>query len=108
MITVCRDEISARPAGTDFSHDYMWKLASRSAVSTLFHKISSRWQMLFKIGVLKIFAVFTGKTLALESLFKKIADLKACKETPTQVFSCEYCEVFKKTFLAERLRRLLL
>ena len=29
--------------------------------------------------------------------------LKACnfieKETPTQVFSCEYCEIFKNTFL---------
>ena len=64
--------------------------------------------MLFKIGVLQIFRSIYRKTLVLEYLFKKIADLKACKETPTQVFSCEYCEIFKKTFFAERLRWLLL
>ena len=38
----------------------------------------------------------------LESLFNKVADLKTChfikKETPTQVLSCEYCEIFKNTF----------
>ena len=26
------------------------------------------------------------------------------KETPTQVFSCEYCEIFKKTYLWKLLR----
>ena len=57
--------------------------------------------MLFKIGVLRS---IHRKTLVLESLFKKIADLKVCKETPTQVCPCEYCEIFKKTFFAERLR----
>ena len=30
----------------------------------------------------------------LESLFKKVADLK----TPTQAFSYEYCKIFKKNF----------
>ena len=34
----------------------------------------------------------------------KIANLKARKETPTQVFSCEYCKIFKNTFFAEHLR----
>ena len=34
----------------------------------------------------------------LEYLFNKIADLKACKKTPTQAFSCEYSKVFKSTF----------
>ena len=24
------------------------------------------------------------------------------KETPTQMFSCEFCEIFKNTFLIER------
>ena len=38
----------------------------------------------------------------LESLSKKVAGLEARKsikkETPSQVFSCEYCEIFKNSF----------
>ena len=38
----------------------------------------------------------------LEPLFNKAEDLKACifikKETPIQVFCCEYCEIFKIGF----------
>ena len=30
----------------------------------------------------------------LESLFNKVADLRA----PTKVFSCEYCKIFKNSF----------
>ena len=45
------------------------------------------------------------KTLVLESLFNKVGGL-ACnfikKETPTQVFSCEYCEILKKGFVIEK------
>ena len=48
------------------------------------------------------------KTLALESLFNKIADLKAGKETPTQVLSCKYCKIFKNIFFAEHFQWLLL
>ena len=40
----------------------------------------------------------------LESLFNKVASLKAyLKETPTQVFSFKYCEIFKNTYLEEHL-----
>ena len=39
----------------------------------------------------------------LEFLFNKAADLKVCnfikKETPPQLFSCEYHEIFKNSFL---------
>ena len=38
----------------------------------------------------------------LESLFTKVAGLKACnfiKETPKQVFFCKYCENFMSTLL---------
>ena len=42
----------------------------------------------------------------LESLLNKVAGLQACnftkKETPTQVFFCEYCEVFKNTHSEEQ------
>ena len=59
---------------------------------------NSRSQMFFKIVVLKNFAIFTGKHLCW-SLF---LHCKACnvikKETPKQVLSCEYCEVFKNSF----------
>ena len=31
-------------------------------------------------------------------LINKIAKLRACKENPTQMFSCEYCKILKNTF----------
>ena len=52
--------------------------------------------MLFKIGVLKNFVKFHWKIPVLESLFNKVSDLQ---ETPTLVFSCEYCENFKNSFI---------
>ena len=72
---------------------------------------SSSSQMFFKIGVLKNFAIFTGKHLCW-SLFNKVAGWEACnffeKETPTHVSSCEYCKVFKNSFFTEHLQCLLL
>ena len=62
--------------------------------------------MFYKKVVFKYFVKLTGKNL-LVFLF-----LQACnvikKETPSQVFSCEFGEIFKNTFLIEHLRRLLL
>ena len=56
--------------------------------------ISSLSQVFFKIDVLKNFSNFTGKHQCF-GLFTKVAGLKA---TPTHVFSCEICEIFKNTF----------
>ena len=54
------------------------------------HK-SSHSQKFFKIDVFK--------TTVLESLFNKVADLQLYqKHTPTQVFSCEYREIFQNNF----------
>ena len=42
-----------------------------------------------------------------ECLFNKFAVLRPTtikKETPRQVFSCEYCEIFKSTYFEEHLR----
>ena len=43
----------------------------------------------------------------LESIFDKVADLKACifieEKTPTQVFFCEYCEIIENSFFIEHL-----
>ena len=47
------------------------------------------------------------KTPVLESLFNKIADYRPAtllKENPTQVFSVEFCELFKNSFCTEHLR----
>ena len=62
----------------------------------------SRSQMFFKIGILKIRNIHR-KTSVLESLFNKVVYL-----TPTQMFSCEICEIFKSPFFTEHLRWLLL
>ena len=38
----------------------------------------------------------------LESLFNEVSDLEICnvvKVTPAKMFSCEFCEVLKKTYL---------
>ena len=58
-----------------------------------------------KKDVLKNFAKFTGKYLCQSHFFSK---LQACnfikKEILAQVFSCEFCEMFKNTFFTEHLR----
>ena len=62
---------------------------------------SSRLKMFFKIGVLKSFANFTGKYLCWSLFLKNLqADgLKLYqKKTPTRMFSCEVCKIFKNTF----------
>ena len=58
--------------------------------------------MFFKIGVLKKFAIFTGKHLCWSPFLLKLWT-QACnfnkKKTPTQVFTCEYCEISENSFL---------
>ena len=61
----------------------------------------------FLNGVLWSFAIFAGKHKCL-CLLLIIVNLKACKETPIQVFSYEYWKNFKNTLLAEHLWWLLL
>ena len=57
--------------------------------------------MFFKIGVLKSFANFTGKHFCWSLILKNLKAERLQfhkKKTPTQVFSCEPCEIFKNTF----------
>ena len=49
---------------------------------------STRLETFFKMSVLKTFAIFTGKHPEGLQLYQK--------ETPAQVFFCEYCETFLK------------
>ena len=50
-----------------------------------------------KKGVLRNFAKFTGKHLCQSLFFNKVAGFFK-KETLIQVFSCEFCEIFKNNF----------
>ena len=67
--------------------------------------------MFFKIGVLKNFVIFTGKHLRW-SLFcikqQAFRPATLMKQTPSQVVSCEYYEIFKNKFFIEHLQWLLL
>ena len=59
-----------------------------------------------KKGVLKRFAKSTGKHLCQSLFFNKVAGLRPStllkKEALAQVFSCEFCKIFKNTFFTEK------
>ena len=58
-------------------------------------------------GVVRKFAKLTGRTCAKVSSFNKVTDLILqfyLKKTPAQVFSCDFCKMFKKTYFTEHLR----
>ena len=48
-------------------------------------------------GVLKNFAKFTGKSLCRKIFLNKVAG-------SLQVFSCEFCEIFKNNYFVEHLQ----
>ena len=63
---------------------------------------SRRPEVFCKKGVRKSISKLTGKPPLSEACnFVK-------KESPTQVFSCEFCKIFKNTFFVEHLRWMLL
>ena len=72
---------------------------------------SSRPEVFCKKAVLRNFAKFTGKDLCQRLFFNKVSGLRLqlyLKRDLAQVFSCEFCEIFKKTFFIEHLQWLLL
>ena len=72
---------------------------------------SSRSQMFFKIDVLRNFTDLTRKHLCRSFLLKKLQcwyPETFLKRESKQMFSCEYCEIFKNSFVTEHLRWLLL
>ena len=71
---------------------------------------SSRSQMFFKGGVLKSYAIFTGKRLRLSHFSIKFQSFRTptLKVTPMKVFYSDYCKVFKNFFFIEHLCWLLL
>ena len=59
-------------------------------------KVQKHQRCPIKRAVLKNFAIFTGKHLCRSRFFQK--------ETPTLVFFCEYCEIFKNNYFEKHLR----
>ena len=74
--------------------DHFVKLALKG----LNTKITTRG--VIKKAVLENFTIFTGKYV-LESILNKVAGFQAC---PTELFSCEHCEIFKNTDFEDYLR----
>ena len=69
-------------------------------VSILFHKIrSSRSQMFFKIGVLKIFAVFTGKHQRWSLFLIKLQTWRPVKRLQHRCFSVDIAKFLRTSFL---------
>ena len=72
-------------------------------------KSNHQWCSIIK-GVLRNLAKFAGNTCNRVCFFNNVAGLRpmACtfikKETLTQVFSCEFCKIFKNTFFTEHLQ----
>ena len=64
-------------------------------------------KVVYKEGVLRNFAKFTGRHLCQGLFFNKVRP-KTCsfikKETLTQLFSREFCQISKKAFFTEHLR----
>ena len=67
---------------------FSFKILSRSGIS--------HWRSSIKKGALKYFPKFKGKHLRQSLFFNKL-------QTLTQVFSCEFCKNFRKTFFTEHL-----
>ena len=62
----------------------------------------NRSQFFYKIGILKKSGEKKKKkTAVLELVFKEVSKIK---ETPSQVFSTEFCEALKNTYFTEHLR----
>ena len=56
--------------------------------------------MFYKLSVFETLGKFTEKYLCQSLYLSKTANLSK-KETLAQVFSCEFCGIFKKVFFAE-------
>ena len=60
------------------------------------NKLKQTPKVFYKKAILKIFSIFTGKDLCGSLFFNK--------ETPTQVFLCEYYKIFKNNYFEKPLQ----
>ena len=84
----------------------MGTLATNCLIFTDRHVRSSDRSCSVKKGFLKNFADFTGKHLYVSLFLIKLPEglQLYLKETPTQLFSCEICQIFEDTYFDEYLR----
>ena len=75
---------------------YCWR-SHRFLLRTPFRNSHQRCSI--EIGVLRNFTKFTGKHLCQSLFFNKVA-----AQTLAQVFSCEFCEIFKNILFTENFR----
>ena len=98
-----------RATNLNFTGQWIQWILKESSTTIIFHytisNICSTLQrqsfvnVLLKGCSLKIRKTFNGKHLYRSFSFNKVAGLK--KETPTQAFSCEFCEIFMKNFFTD-------
>ena len=70
------------------------------------YEVSSHPRCSVRKDVLRNFTKFTGRHLCQSFFFNKVAGLRSAtllKKTLTQVFSCEFCKIFRNTFFTEHL-----
>ena len=86
----------------------VWENAARLPLYLFSYLRSSRQSCSVNKDVLKNFAKFTGKHLRQSIIFDKVAGLQLyLKKTLAQLLSCEFCEIFKISFLQNASWRLL-
>ena len=74
-------------------------ISNQPKINALNINSSSRPEVFCKKGALRNFGKFTGKHLCQSPFFNKVAGCNFIKkETMTQLFSCEFCEISKNTF----------
>ena len=80
---------------TSYLHKF-WKLHISKQKKSL-HSRTSHQRCSIEKAVLKNFSIFTGKHLCWSFFLIQLQAWRPAillKETPTQVFSCEFCEIF--------------
>ena len=65
---------------------------------------SSHHRCSLKKAIIKIFRTFTGKHLCRKLFCRSLGLQLYSKDTPRQMFSCEYYKAFKNTYFEEHLQ----
>ena len=84
---------------------HVYKVQMKFAIKTMKSNRSNHHRCSITKAVLKKFCNIHIKTPLLESLFKNVAALQVVNFIKKrQVFSCEYCEIFKNIYFEKHLR----
>ena len=99
-VIYCQSFLKAFENGNNIQHGkllrFLWSSHLRSSIKKVFLKISQNSQENTCVGV----SILINLHASGLQLYQK-------KETTTQVFSCEFSEIFKNTFFSEHIQTLL-